>query len=91
MSGLIEAFISIVGGDGCLSRPEDLLVYECDGLTIHTAQPTAVVFPRSTDDVVRIVKACRHFRTPFVPRGAGTGLSGARSRTMAPSSSSARA
>ena len=76
MSGLIEAFISIVGDDGCLSRPEDLLVYECDGLTLHTAQPTAVVFPRSTDDVVRIVKACRRFRTPFVPRGAGTGLSG---------------
>ncbi len=76
MSGLIEAFVSIVGEDGCLSRPEDLLVYECDGLTLHTAQPTAVVFPRSTDDVVRIVKACRRFRTPFVPRGAGTGLSG---------------
>ncbi len=76
MSKLIEAFSSIVGDDGCLSRPEDLLVYECDGLTLHTAQPTAVVFPRSTDDVVRIVKACRRFRTPFVPRGAGTGLSG---------------
>ena len=76
MSGLIEAFVSIVGDDCCLSRPEDLLVYECDGLTLHAAQPTAVVFPRSTDDVVRIVKACRRFRTPFVPRGAGTGLSG---------------
>jgi len=76
MSGLIEALASVVGQDGCLSRPEELLVYECDALTLHAAKPTAVVFPRSTDDVVRIVEACRRFGTPFVPRGAGTGLSG---------------
>jgi glycolate oxidase subunit GlcD len=76
MSELVEALASVVGEDGCLSRPEELLVYECDGLTLHTAKPSAVVFPRSTDDVVRLVKTCRRFGVPFVPRGAGTGLSG---------------
>ena len=76
MTGLIEGLSSIVGAAGVLSRPEELLVYECDGLTLHSAKPTAVVFPTSTEDVVRIVATCRRFYTPFVARGAGTGLSG---------------
>jgi glycolate oxidase subunit GlcD len=76
MSGLIGELRSIVGEDGCVSRPEELLVYECDALTLHAATPAAVVFPRSTDDVRRIVEACRAAGVSFVPRGAGTGLSG---------------
>ena len=43
MSGIIDALRSIVGDDGCLSRPEELLVYECDGLTLHSARPIAVI------------------------------------------------
>jgi glycolate oxidase subunit GlcD len=74
--GLVDALAKIVGEDGCLSRPEELLVYECDGLTLHTATPTAVVLPRTRDEVCRVVKACRAAGVPFVPRGAGTGLSG---------------
>jgi glycolate oxidase subunit GlcD len=35
-----------------------------------------VVFPRDTGDVVRIVRACAEHGRSFVPRGAGTGLSG---------------
>ncbi len=76
MSGLVERLRGIVGADACLVRPEELLVYECDGLTLHRAQPTAVVLPRTRDEVCRSVRACREFGVPFVPRGAGTGLSG---------------
>ena len=76
MSGLDLALRSIVGDDGCLSRPEELFVYECDGLTLHSHRPSAVVLPRSTDEVRRVVRACRERGVPFVPRGAGTGLSG---------------
>jgi glycolate oxidase subunit GlcD len=35
-----------------------------------------VVLPRSRGEVQRIVRACRAAGVPFVPRGAGTGLSG---------------
>ena len=35
-----------------------------------------MVLPRTRDEVCRIVRACREFGVPFVPRGAGTGLSG---------------
>jgi glycolate oxidase subunit GlcD len=75
-SALVEALVAIVGRERCLSRPEELYVYECDGLTLHRARPTAVVLPLDTAEVARVVRACRRFGAPFVPRGAGTGLSG---------------
>jgi glycolate oxidase subunit GlcD len=73
---LIDALEAVVGAERCLHRREELLVYECDGLTLHTAEPTAVVFPESRQEVQGLVRACRKHRVPFVPRGAGTGLSG---------------
>jgi len=75
-SDLIAALERAVGSERCLSRLEQLLVYECDGLTLHSAKPAAVVLPRSRDEVCAVVAACRMHAVPFVPRGAGTGLSG---------------
>jgi len=75
-AALIDALVEIVGAERCLARREELFVYECDGLTLHTADPSAVVFPESREEVQAIVRACRQHRVPFVPRGAGTGLSG---------------
>jgi glycolate oxidase subunit GlcD len=75
-SALAAALRAIVGADACLTSPEALLAYECDGLTLSGARPTAVVLPRDTDEVARVVRACRRAGVPFVPRGAGTGLSG---------------
>ena len=76
MESLRTALTEIVGEGACLSRPEELFVYECDGLTLDPTRPQLVVFPRTTEHVAAIVKACRRHETPFVPRGAGTGLSG---------------
>src|SRR4030095_13115734 len=75
-SPVTEPLEPVVGAARCLHRREELLVYECDGLTLHTAEPTAVVFLESRQEVEGIVRACRKHRVPFVPRGAGTGLSG---------------
>ena len=57
-------------------RPEDLLVYECDALTMFKTAPLAVAFPETTAEVAAIVRTCQGHGVPFVPRGAGTGLSG---------------
>lgn len=38
--------------------------------------PDAVVFPETTDEVSRIVKACDRYDTPIIPFGAGTSLEG---------------
>jgi glycolate oxidase len=67
---------SVVGGEGVLSDPDELLVYESDGLTLFRALADFVVFPRSVDDVSAIVKIAHREGIPFVARGAGTGLSG---------------
>lgn len=76
MSDLIGALHGIVGAERCLSRAEELFVYECDALTLDRATPAAVVFPHSAGEVQEIVRACRAHDSSFVPRGAGTGLSG---------------
>jgi glycolate oxidase subunit GlcD len=76
VSALLDELRSIVGADGVLARAEELFVYEADGLTHHSARPSAVALPRDAGEVQRIVRACRRHGVPFVPRGAGTGLSG---------------
>ncbi len=73
---LVDELQAIVGADGVLARTEELFAYEADGLTLHQGKPVAVVLPRDKTEVQRIVRACRANGVPFVPRGAGTGLSG---------------
>jgi glycolate oxidase len=73
---LAERMRGIVGAGNVLSAPSDLLVYECDGFTIEKNKPDVVVFPKSTDEIVAVVKACAELGVPFVPRGAGTSLAG---------------
>ncbi|MEQ8763131.1 MAG: FAD-linked oxidase C-terminal domain-containing protein [Planctomycetota bacterium] len=65
-----------LGEAAVLSSPSELIVYECDAVTMHRRTPLAVVLPNSTGEVAVAVKACHDHQVPFVPRGAGTGLSG---------------
>jgi glycolate oxidase len=67
---------TIVGAGGVLSDPDELLVYESDGLTLFRALADFVVFPRSAEHVAALVKLANREGIPFVARGAGTGLSG---------------
>jgi glycolate oxidase len=66
----------LLGPGGVLSDPEELLVYESDGLTLFRALADFVVFPRSADQVSALVRIANREHLPFVARGAGTGLSG---------------
>ncbi len=72
---LIRELERLLGREGVLSKPEDLMLYEYDG-SVERAQPDCVVFPRSTRDVVEIVLLANRYQVPLVGRGAGTGLSG---------------
>ena len=74
---LADELRAIVGEDGVVSKQEELLVYECDAYTLEKRLPNAVVLPRTTEQVVAIVKLCARHNLPFIPRGAGTSLSGA--------------
>jgi glycolate oxidase len=72
----VSAMRRALGPEHVVTEPEQLRVYECDGLTGHRAVPELVVLPGSTEDVQAVVRACNGERVPFVARGAGTGLSG---------------
>ncbi|GIM47741.1 FAD-binding protein [Collibacillus ludicampi] len=73
---VIQGLIQLVGPGAVLHRQEDLMAYECDGYTVHKAVPRAVVFPSTTEEVSAVVKFLHQRKISFVPRGAGTGLSG---------------
>ena len=76
MDNLVNNLSAIVGRENVLSKPDELLVYECDGLPQHKHRPRAVVFPSSTEETAAIMRALAEANVPFTPRGAGTGLSG---------------
>ena len=67
---------AIVGPGAVLSDPDELLVYESDGLTLFRALADFVVFPTSAEHVAAVVRLANRAELPFVARGAGTGLSG---------------
>jgi glycolate oxidase subunit GlcD len=73
---VIKNLRAIVGRENVLSEPEELLVYECDGLPQHKHPPRAVVFPTSTEETSEVLSLLSRESVSFAPRGAGTGLSG---------------
>jgi len=75
-SRLLADLTAIVGPEGLIHHHDELVVYECDGYVIEKSVPDVVVFPRTTEQVARVVKLCNQYDVPFVPRGAGTSLAG---------------
>jgi len=59
-----------------LHEEEDTRPYECDGLTAYRQLPMVVALPETLEQVQRVLQTCLAMKTPVVPRGAGTGLSG---------------
>jgi glycolate oxidase len=72
----LDELRAIVGKEHVISGEHELLVYECDAYTLEKNLPGAVVLPKTTDEVVAIVKFCAKHNLPIIPRGAGTSLSG---------------
>jgi len=75
-STIADRLAEIVGDRYVLSRPSELLVYNSDGLPGYRKQPRLAVFPGKRDEAIAVVKLLAEEGLPFVPRGAGTGLSG---------------
>ncbi len=59
-----------------VSKAQDLLTYNCDGLTMDRHQPPLAVLPENSQQVSAVLKLCHQLGVPFVARGSGTGLSG---------------
>ena len=75
---------AVVGRENLVEQSESLMVYECDGYTLERAAPELVVLPRDPEQVARVIRVLAAAGVPFVPRGAGTGLSGGTLPVAAP-------
>lgn len=71
--------IKLLGKDRVLTRDLDLMYYSYDSsffTKLKPADPYAVVFPKSTEEVQKIVKFAYDHEINIIPRGAGTGETG---------------
>ena len=75
-SDLADRLVEVVGPRGVLRRPGELVVFRSDGLPGYSKHPRLGVFPRTRDELISVVRLLAEQGVPFVPRGAGTGLSG---------------
>jgi glycolate oxidase len=66
----------IVGAEGVLDAPEDLITHAYDGTPLIEFQPQAIVIPQSVEQVAAIMTLANDADFKVVPRGAGSGLSG---------------
>ena len=73
---LAARLAGIVGERRVLFRDSELVAYESDGLPSYRVRPACAVFPGTRDEVIAVVRALADANVAFVPRGAGTGLSG---------------
>jgi glycolate oxidase subunit GlcD len=73
---IVQRLTGILGRTSVVDDETELLVYECDALTIFRNKPEVVVFPENTQQVAAVVRLANEYGIPFLPRGSGTGLSG---------------
>ncbi|MFH1018763.1 MAG: FAD-linked oxidase C-terminal domain-containing protein [Pseudomonadota bacterium] len=73
----LESLRSLPPGLEVWSDPERLEAYAHDEAFRGATAPLAVVFPKNTPEVASIILWARKERMPVIPRGAGSGLSGA--------------
>jgi D-lactate dehydrogenase len=72
----LDEIRSVVGDDRVLTAAADTWPYGYDNSRQH-AQPDAVVFAQSHQEVLDLVRVCNRFAVPLIARGRGTGTTGA--------------
>ncbi|MFD5824547.1 FAD-binding oxidoreductase [Lentzea sp. NPDC060358] len=78
METLLAELRTALGDAGVLTDADVTASYRRDMMPLAPhGSPLAVVFPLNTEQVQAVVRACASHRVPIVPRGAGSGLSGA--------------
>lgn len=73
---LVAELESIVGARWVRKRAAELQVFDADGLPGYRQLPALAVLPGTRDELIAVVRALAAANIAFVPRGAGTGLSG---------------
>jgi glycolate oxidase subunit GlcD len=73
---LADELAAIVGPRHVRTAVGDRLTYASDGLPTHRRVPGVVALPGTRDELIAVIRLLASHGVPFVPRGAGTGLSG---------------
>ncbi|GAG97663.1 unnamed protein product [marine sediment metagenome] len=75
---IIDKLVEIVGRKNIISDKEKIEVYSHDETPAeqYGHMPEVVVTPKSTKEIVKVVKLANKELIPITPRGAGSGLSG---------------
>src|SRR3989440_4196728 len=76
LSHLAPDLASIVGARHVREARAERVTYSMDGLPTHRRVPDIVVLPGTREELIAVVRLLAAHGVPFVPRGAGTGLSG---------------
>ena len=75
---LLDALRAAVGEANVAVDPDVTAAYSRDMMPLApSGKPLVVVFPTDTAQVAAVVRACAAAGVPIVPRGAGSGLTGA--------------
>ena len=67
---------ALVPGEGVVTEPISMKVFESDGLTAYRQMPLVVVLPETVAQVAAVLAYCHLNGIKVVPRGSGTSLSG---------------
>ncbi len=73
---IIRELMGLVGEEAVIADVDGRRAFETDALTAYTRLPLAVVLPRTTEDVSKLLRYCHSRRLKVFPRGAGTSLCG---------------
>ncbi len=73
---ILQKIQGIVGKDRASHEREDLICYSYDA-TNRKSLPDIVAFPSSTTEVSKILSLANNEKIPVIPRGAGSGMTGA--------------
>src|SRR5690606_26245313 len=71
----IQLLQKLIPVDRLYLDPVDCYAYAYDNSRKYFP-PECVIFPVTTDEVVKIIQLCNQFNVPLTPRGRGTGTAG---------------
>ncbi|MGQ0671859.1 MAG: FAD-linked oxidase C-terminal domain-containing protein [Hyphomicrobium sp.] len=73
---IVAELTALIGAEQVIADEDGRRAYETDALTAYKRMPLAVVLPRTTDEVAKVLRYCNANRVKVVARGAGTSLCG---------------
>ena len=73
---IIAGLAQLVAPESLVTTEDERRAFETDALTAYRRMPLAVVLPKTTEEVAKVLRFCHEQKVKVIPRGAGTSLAG---------------